>query len=87
MNNTIDWATVVNTFISTLPAILIALGTLLAALRTSRQVGEIGRKQDEVKKTLDAKEEEIKNANGNGSNPAGGTAQLSGMYGYGPCAG
>jgi len=85
--NTIDWVTVVNTFISTLPAILIALGTLLAALRTGRQVNEVSRKQDEVKKTLDAKEEEQRNnANNHGGDSAGNTAQLSGMYGYGACA-
>jgi hypothetical protein len=40
----VDWPSVVNTFIATLPAILIALGTLIVSLRTKAEVKQVNGK-------------------------------------------
>jgi hypothetical protein len=54
VNETINWSFVLNTLIATMPAILIALGTLLTVLRTKTEITlvkeHVNSKMDELLK-------------------------------------
>jgi hypothetical protein len=56
---TINWPTVINTLIASLPAILIALGTLIVSIRTKSQVNAIDEEQSTVRKRLDVREAKV----------------------------
>jgi hypothetical protein len=75
-----DWATVLNTLIATLPAILIALGTLVVALRTKSQTERIDREQSLVRSDLgeQQKKEEVKeNESNNDRSTVGSDSKFS----------
>jgi hypothetical protein len=55
----INWPTVINTLIASLPAILIALGTLIVSIRTKSQVNVIDDEQKNVRERLDVREAKI----------------------------
>jgi hypothetical protein len=82
-----DWTAVLNTLIATLPAILIALGTLLVSLRTKANLQQSNDNNDRMRRELDEKVEkpvdkgESGNENSSKCHSVGDLAVHRGVYG------